>query len=96
MLGGAPPLRGFAAYLGEVLVFAFADGAGPILPAMTGRPPLAQHAALHGRVHVVDVHDRVTAAVGKAKTGADLATLLKADGFDVRPTPLSALGWALR
>ena len=90
------PQRGYAVYTQGVLVLAFAEGPGPVLGAMTGLPPLVNHAVLHGRLHVAAREAELKPLIAAAPDCASLAQALGKAGLEVRPTPLSALAWALR
>jgi hypothetical protein len=85
------PERGYAAYLGGVMVLAFADGAGAIAAAGTDLPALARHPALHGRLLVSGIEVELVIMLKQARTCAELAEALRHGGLDVRLTPLSVL-----
>lgn len=82
--------RGLAVYAGGRLAMALAPGGG----AVSGPAPgsvLMHHPAWHGRVHEV----ARMAELMSALSAGDLGSALESAGFQVRPTPLSALEWAL-
>lgn len=85
------PERVLVVYDDDVLVAVLRRAGGPIHAAGDGDAPLLQHAALSGRFATVRRADEVVAALRAAADVDGVIERLRDDGFDVRPTPRSAV-----
>lgn len=86
----SPVDRGLAVYADGRLAMALAPGGGAVAGPLPGSV-LLRHPEWHGRVHEV----ARMAELMLALAAPDLARALEEAGFQVRPTPLTALDWAL-
>ena len=91
----SPAAECWAAYRGDIMLFAFAAGGGPILGSISDAPPLYAHPVVRGRLLIAGLSDPIGDLVKKKATVEAVIEALRAAGYAVHPTPAESLRWAL-
>jgi hypothetical protein len=77
------------------MYLAFIARGGSVHTANSGTAAALRHPTVSGRLLVADRSTELLALVRAAPTAQALCGALEKAGFQVKRTPLSALGWAL-
>ena len=85
-----------ALYANGLLRCVLLEGGGPLYGAVVSAKPLGQHALVRGRFTVANGSRELVAALAAASSMEALREVVQQQGYEVRPTPVAAVRWALQ